>query len=355
MPKVSVVVPVYNEEKHLKRCVESIIGQSLTDWQLILVDDGSTDESGRMCDRYAAEDPARITVVHQENRGYARARNRGLELVSGDYVMLVDADDSLTPDALEIVYSDMTRYDLDYVIGGNNIIMYRDASRTDVVASMIGVPETDYFFDTENLEESGEHIIGLCGTLFYCVWGRLYKTDIIREHGLKFDENLYVQEDVNFTFCYLYYVKRGMVTKEVVYNYSREFDKDDVGERPVIDQHFNNQASLQSFLRLAFKFKFSDAYRTVMYHRLSEQYLQLISKIYQERTGLSQDERRRHVYALTDDFTFRFFSEKLKDHEMFWKEVQEYLDRGELEKIYLRMGEKIKEDGLPRTGASNIR
>lgn len=355
MAKVSIVVPIYNEEKHLDRCVGSIRAQTLEDWELILVNDGSTDQSAALCDRYAAEEPTRIKVVHQINKGYAGARNAGLELVTSDYVMLVDADDFLSADALEVTYRGMTEHDVDYVVGGNNIIMYTDATRTDVGACMVGAPEEDYFFETKNLEESGEHIIDLCGTLFYCVWGRLYRMDLIRAHGLRFDTNLYVQEDVNFTFCYLYHTRRGMVTKEVLYHYCRELDKDDVGARPVIDQHFSNQASLQSFLRMAFKFGFSDWYRTMMYHRLSEQYLQLISKIYQPGTGLTPEEQREHIFPLADNFTFRFFCAHLKGTESFWAAMDGYLDCGDLERIYLGLGRKIKEDGLPRTGASNIR
>lgn len=353
MPKISIVTPVHNEEMYFERCVSSVLKQKFTDWELILVDDGSTDKSGEMCDRYAATD-SRIKVLHQSQKGYSGARNAGLDLVTSDYVTLVDADDFIEENALEIAYRNMTENDVDLVIGGHKIIMYQDESRTDIHAEMLGVPEADYFFETKDYAEAGEYIVNLCGTLFYCVWGKLYRMDIIRDHGLRFDTNILVQEDVNFTFCYLYHTRRCVLTKELFYNYGREFYKDDVGEREFIDQHLCNEPSLQSFLRMAFKFKFSTEYCTKVYDRLSEKYLQLASKILQSGTGLSEDEQRRHVYPMADNFAFRFYCEKLSDIDPFWADMYRYLQVGELEKIYQRFVKKVKDDNLPRTGASNI-
>lgn len=92
MPKVSVIVPVYNAEKYLRECVDSILGQTLADLELILVDDGSTDSSPAICDRYAAQD-ARVQVIHQANAGLSAARNRGIEVAAGEWVAFVDSDD----------------------------------------------------------------------------------------------------------------------------------------------------------------------------------------------------------------------------------------------------------------------
>lgn len=101
-PKVSVIVPVYNVEKYIRRCLDAIIAQSYENWEAILVDDGSTDSSGEICDEYARNDK-RFVVVHQENGGVAKARNIGLKMSSGDYLAFCDADDYYQPRMIELL------------------------------------------------------------------------------------------------------------------------------------------------------------------------------------------------------------------------------------------------------------
>ena len=96
-PKISVIVPVYNVEKYLRRCVDSILTQTFTDFEVLLIDDGSTDGSGKICDEYAKKDK-RVRVFHKENGGVSSARNLGLDNVRGRYVTFVDADDKISPD-----------------------------------------------------------------------------------------------------------------------------------------------------------------------------------------------------------------------------------------------------------------
>ena len=98
--QVSVIVPVYKAEKYLEACIESILCQTMPDFELLLVDDGSPDRSGAICDRYAARD-GRVRVFHGPNRGVSRARNTGLDQARGEFVVFVDADDTLAPDHLE--------------------------------------------------------------------------------------------------------------------------------------------------------------------------------------------------------------------------------------------------------------
>ena len=93
-PLLSVIVPVYNVEKYLSRCIDSILSQTFTDFELILVDDGSPDNCGSICDEYAKKDK-RIIVIHQQNRGVSSARNKGLDIARGEYVTFVDSDDQI--------------------------------------------------------------------------------------------------------------------------------------------------------------------------------------------------------------------------------------------------------------------
>ncbi|MBQ6543175.1 MAG: glycosyltransferase family 2 protein, partial [Clostridia bacterium] len=116
MPLISVIVPVYKVEKYLPRCLDSILSQSFTDFELLLVDDGSPDSCPEICDEYARRD-RRISVIHKENGGLSSARNAALERATGKYVSFVDSDDYITADALQTLYSALTETDSDIAVG----------------------------------------------------------------------------------------------------------------------------------------------------------------------------------------------------------------------------------------------
>ena len=115
MPIISVILPVFNMEKYIDRCVNSVIGQSFSDWELILVDDGSTDGSGNICDEYAKKD-SRIRVIHKKNGGVASARQIGTDEAEGKYSIHCDADDWIDSNMLENMYSEAQKEDADIVV-----------------------------------------------------------------------------------------------------------------------------------------------------------------------------------------------------------------------------------------------
>ena len=113
--KISIIIPVYNAEEYLDRCLHSVLDQDFTSFEVILVDDGSSDASPLICDRYSSTDPRFITL-HQSNKGVSAARNSGLNMAQGEYVMFLDSDDVLLPDALEKMVDGLK--DEDVVVGG---------------------------------------------------------------------------------------------------------------------------------------------------------------------------------------------------------------------------------------------
>lgn len=117
MPKVSVIVPIYNVEKYLDRCMESLLNQTLKDIEIIMVDDGSPDNCPQMCDEYAKKD-RRIKVVHKKNGGLSDARNAGLKVATGEYVAFVDSDDYQSLNTYEELYHQAESGDYDVVYGG---------------------------------------------------------------------------------------------------------------------------------------------------------------------------------------------------------------------------------------------
>lgn len=131
-PLISVIIPVYKVEKYLNQCVESVLTQSLSDIEVILVDDGSPDNCPDMCDAYAAMD-ARIRVIHQKNLGLAGARNTGFRIAKGEYVAFLDSDDYVLPDAFAKLHAKAVEYDADIVF--SQVQYFDDTLRQTVVAN----------------------------------------------------------------------------------------------------------------------------------------------------------------------------------------------------------------------------
>ena len=121
IPKFSIVVPVYKVEAYLERCLGSLISQTLTDIEIILVDDGSPDNCPRICDQYAKKD-SRIKVIHQKNAGVSAARNKGLEYATGEWILFCDSDDWMEANACEVLYQTGIEKNVDSVVGDIKII-----------------------------------------------------------------------------------------------------------------------------------------------------------------------------------------------------------------------------------------
>ena len=134
-PKISVVVPVYNAERFLHKCVDSILSQSFSDLELILVDDGSPDNSGAICDDYARQD-SRVKVIHQRNSGVSVARNRGIQEASGDYIGFVDSDDWIDSEMYAVLYQTAKKEHTDIVMC-DSMTVYDDGRKVqDTISSL---------------------------------------------------------------------------------------------------------------------------------------------------------------------------------------------------------------------------
>ena len=203
---LSVIIPVYKVEKYLKRCVDSIISQTYKNLQIILVDDGSPDNCGPICDEYTQKDK-RIIVIHQENEGLSGARNSGILFAKGDYIAFVDSDDWIHPQMYEVMMNAIKAYDLDIV-------------RTSVC-------ETDGKEYKKNIQPSsnvsqrvieGKHIFPLYFTEFLCkvVWNAVYKKEVVQ--GIISPERCQF-EDNYVSGRYLYRAKRMMILPDILYYY----------------------------------------------------------------------------------------------------------------------------------------
>ena len=207
--KISVIVPVFCAESRLPLCIESLINQSLRNIEIILVDDGSTDSSGEICDSYAKKD-SRITVIHKQNGGVSSARNRGLEIAVGDFVGFVDADDTVMPDTYEYLLKKAESYGADIVQCG----MFFD---TDEKSFALPSPKSDtVLYSAESVNKDFFKFFSGSSC------SKLYKRETVE--GIRYDESLTIGEDMRFNLDALVRSKCTVLASEPRYRYFQRAD-----------------------------------------------------------------------------------------------------------------------------------
>ena len=210
LPLISVIMPVYNSTYYLKKSVGSIIQQTYRNLEIILVNDGSTDKSGLLCDEFAAKDD-RIRVIQQFNSGVSSARNAALAVAGGKYVCFIDADDWLPPHAIEKLYLGISeKTDSDFCFGAVTFIGLLSSQRLEAPDSTVRV---------DGDEESYLSMISTLQTL-PAPWGKLYKMEIIRDHRICFPEDVQYSEDFLFLWDYIDHCSTFTFISDEVYDYS---------------------------------------------------------------------------------------------------------------------------------------
>lgn len=213
--KVSVIVPIYNIEDYVEPCARSILSQELDGVEILLIDDGGSDRGGDICDLFA-KDHANISVYHKENGGLSDARNYGLERARGKYVMFVDGDDRLLPDALKTLYDTATYYDADIVIGKADLARASAAmERYERIAAERFSPQRVY--------SGAEYLVGCLerGALRVDVWRSIYKKSYLDAASLRFKCGV-AHEDEEFTPRALLAAKRVVTLDSEVYFYNND-------------------------------------------------------------------------------------------------------------------------------------
>ena len=216
MPVVSILVPIYNVENYLHKCLDSILNQTFLDFEVICVNDGSTDQSRVILDRYATQD-RRIIVVHKENEGYGKTMNRALMMAKGNYVGVVEPDDVILPQMYEKYVQDMEAYGLDLVKSDFFMTWHHDD----------GTVLNDYF---DLSSQIGYYDRVLCPhkdreAFFFekYTWNGLYRRSFLEEYGIRYQETPGASyQDNGFWFQTMYWAKRVMFRREAYYCYTRD-------------------------------------------------------------------------------------------------------------------------------------
>ena len=215
MELISVVVPVYNVEKYLRQCLDSICTQTYTNLQVIMVDDGSTDSSGDICEEYVKKDE-RFIAVHKQNAGLGYARNTGLDIANGQYVIFIDSDDYISATLIEELYHELKENQVDVCMSGYKCTVkgYRDVQY-----------EATCYPGEKAKEELFPRMLGSLpdkkDSIDMSVCGALYNAELIRIHHLRFpSERVYGAEDLFFNIDFMQYADGAVLTDLVGYYYN---------------------------------------------------------------------------------------------------------------------------------------
>lgn len=206
---ISIIVPIYNVEKYLRRCINSILGQTYRNLEVILVDDGSPDGCGAICDAYAAKD-ARVTVIHQKNAGVSAARNAGLACARGEWIGFVDPDDFIAPNMYQEMLDAINATGAELAVCGYN---YVDEEGK--------VDQRRLYSNAENENLTQKQLMSrfsdMPPTVRLVAWNKLFRHDLLRKHELKFTEGLHSSEDVLFLMEYAMHVGKAVFVHRALY------------------------------------------------------------------------------------------------------------------------------------------
>lgn len=211
MAEVSVIVPVYKAEKYLRRCVDSILAQTFTDFELILVDDGSPDNCGTICDEYYAKD-SRVTVIHKANGGVSSARNVGLDAASGKYIMFCDSDDFVSPDWCNTLFCAIQQYPA--------MFLCHDVERVECVCNSVA----------SSLSSTAPYMVQASFLDLYkrgisaYTFNKIFDSEILRSSNLRFNENVHLGEDAIFCAQYCQRCKGCVYIDQPLYYYVQNPD-----------------------------------------------------------------------------------------------------------------------------------
>lgn len=199
MSKVSIIIPVYRTEKYLRQCLDSALAQTYGDIEIILIDDGSPDSSGEICDEYASRH-SHITVIHKLNEGISKARNDGIGKATGDYLFFLDSDDYMSPDCIANLVKEAST-------GALPVTGYR----LDLESEAKVYTPNQAYGAYATIRDFYNDFARLFATKYNFAWGKLYKSDIIKDNGIRFRDGIALGEDVIFNQDYYKYCEHGVM------------------------------------------------------------------------------------------------------------------------------------------------
>lgn len=295
--QVSIILPVYNAEKTLVRCIDSLLAQTFKDFEIILIDDGSEDNSGKLCDSYA-NNHRNIQVLHQANKGVSHARNAGIQMASSKLIQFADADDTVSNNFVSSLYNAISKNEADMAICGYSEIYEEQNARSIVIDKPL---QASCFMKQEFLNLFGQYFYDY--TIHY-IWNKIYDADIIRDNHIQFHGA--IGGDLPFNLDYFAYCEKLCMIPESLYQYYKL-------NAQSITTIFRRKdlASTQKEYVLGYKFlndnnaytKMNKAYLDAFYLRNLSSY---ISMLYHPDSDFTKKEKKDILRGIVNDQDIRF-------------------------------------------------
>lgn len=195
-PKVSVIIPVYNSERYIEKCLNSVLNQTFQDFELIVVNDGSKDKSQKILETFQEKEPEKITLIKQENKGVSKTRNEAIKTAKGKYVMFIDNDDFIDKDYIETFVKEIEKDDFDVVLGG-----YRRPNEKNKIVKQLQLPNEPW-----------------AKFMIFAPWARIYKKEYLLKNNITF-LNVNIGEDVFFNIQAMLLSKKIKIIDYIGYNW----------------------------------------------------------------------------------------------------------------------------------------
>ena len=306
--KVSIVVPIYNSEKYLKKCIDSIINQTYANIEIILINDGSTDNSAYICEYYSKKD-SRVQVIHTNNMEVSNARNTGIKHANGQFIQFVDSDDYIDANMTETLLKKMNSQDVDITICG---LKRRYKNKLLLLKFHKSGSFTTEQFVIENLAVISDLIIG-------SPCNKLYKTNIIKKNNIIFDTSIDYAEDLIFNYRYLKKTFKVAVLPDCLYNYNTNSESLATRFREDCFDNFNYVCrQTRKFLE---EYSISKENTNIINNKFANIYIALINHLYRSDSTLSKIETRK---IIEKEFYFD-------------KEKADMIDKAKFDKLYFNI------------------
>lgn len=245
-PKFSIIVPTYNAELYINRCIDSILSQTFKDFEVIIINDGSKDKTSEICKAISIKDK-RVKIYNKENGGVSSARNYGIDRCSGQYIMFIDSDDWIKQNSLEVLMRNIQNNENDIIIY-SRVDDYRSENK--LVKSIIKGISNKMKIDIDNMNEYFIYLFKSIDIPSSC--NKIFKADIIKNNNIKYNTSMIFYEDFDFNLRYLLLSKSILVIPDILYHYNIDSEIDYISKREKLnlaeDVHYLLQ-SLDCFLK----------------------------------------------------------------------------------------------------------